>query len=178
MQMLNRYFAPFALLLILSAICFTVENPMDVAHWDSSYKLAFGILALSAAVNWWFSANTYHFIHWARALRQLQIWLNFVWAVPLFWLLQPYWAPVWLLFVMAPSTAALYSSRRETLLTAAVSSASMLAIYYKRGVFDGGLGPAGGMAIVHAVFILVLSMFIHGLAQTALRLRDASLPRV
>ena len=29
MQMLNRYFAPFALLLILSAIFFTVENPME-----------------------------------------------------------------------------------------------------------------------------------------------------
>jgi hypothetical protein len=177
MQMLNRYFAPFALMLILSAIWFTAENPSDIRHWDSSYKIALGILGLSAVVNWWFSANTYRFIRWSRELRQLQIWLNFVWAVPLFWLLQPFWAPMWLLFVMAPATAALYTGRGETILTAFVSAAAMLIIYFKRGAFDGGLGPAGGMAIVHAVFIIVFSLFVHGLAQTALRMRDVSLPR-
>lgn len=177
MQMLNRYFAPFALLLIASAIWFTVENPGDFAQWDRSYKLALAILAASSAVNWWLSRNAYRWIQWTRQLRLAQIWLNYIWATPLFWLLQPYWAPMWLLFVMAPATAALYTSRLQTVLTAAASAATMLAIYYQRGAFDGGLGPAGGMAIVHAVFILVFSMFVHGLAQTALRLRDISLPR-
>lgn len=178
MQMLNRYFAPFALLLILSAIWFTVENPTDVAHWDPSYKWALAILAVSTLVNWWFSKNTYRFIHWARQMRQAQIWLTFVWTVPLFWLLQPFWAPMWLLFVMAPATAALYTDLLETAITAGVSAASMLGIYYLRGVFDGGLGPAGGMAIVHATFIVVLALFVQGLAQTALRLRDAALNRL
>ena len=177
MQMLNRYFAPFALLLIVSAIWFTVDNPTDVAHWDRSYKMALAILAVSTLVNWWFSKNTYRFIHWSRQMRQAQIWLTFVWTVPLFWLLQPFWAPMWLLFVMAPATAALYTGQVETIVTAGVSAASMLGIYYLRGVFDGGLGPAGGMAIVHATFIVVLSLFVQGLAQTALRLRDAALNR-
>jgi hypothetical protein len=177
MQMLNRYFAPFALLLILSAIFFSAENPTDVAHWDRSYKLALGILAVSTVVNWWFSANTYRFIHWARQLRQAQIWLTFLWTVPLFWLLQPFWAPMWLLFVMAPATAALYTEKIETAVTAFVSAGSMLFIYYKRGAFDGGLGPAGGMALCHAAFIVVFSMFVQGLADTALKLRDAMLRR-
>ncbi len=178
MQMLNRYFAPFALLLILSGIWFTAENPTDVRHWDPSYKAALVILVCSVIVNWWFASNTYRFIHWARQLRRVQIRLDFIWAVPLFWLLQPFWAPSWLLFVMAPATAALYTSQGETLLTAFVSALSMLAIYYKRGVFDGGLGPAGGMSIVHASFIVVFSLFVHGLAQAALRMRDAALPRI
>ena len=178
MQMLNRYFAPFALLLILSGIWFTVDNPADIRHWDPSYYAALVILAASIVINWWFTANTYRFIHWSKWMRQAQIWLNFVWAVPLFWLLQPFWAPMWLLFVMAPATAALYTSRGETIVTSLVASASMLAIYFKRGVFDGGIGPAGGQAIVQAAFILVFSLFVHGLAQTALRMRDAALPRV
>lgn len=178
MQMLNRYFAPFALLLILSAIGFTVENPARFSEWDRSYKIALGILGLSIVVNRWISANTYRWAAWATWMRQLQIWLNFVWAVPLFWLLQPFWAPTWLLFVMAPATAAMYVGRGETIVTAGVSAGAMLAIYWARGVFDGGFGPAGGMAVVHAVFIIVFSMFVHGLAQTALRLRDAALPRV
>jgi hypothetical protein len=177
MQMLNRYFAPFALLLILSAIFFTVENPMDFGRWDGSFKAALAIVAASGAVNWWFSANTYRYIHMARVLRQGQIWINFALAVPLFWLLQPYWGPMWLLFLLPPATSAMYAGKTETMATAAVSSASMLLIYYKRGVFDGGLGPAGGMAVVHATFVLVFSMFVSGLAETALRLRDVSLPR-
>ena len=177
MQMLNRYFAPFALLLILSAIWFTVENPTDVVGWGANYKAALGILAASALVNRWLSRNTYRWAQWAKYMRQLQIWMNFVWAVPLFWLLQPFWAPMWLLFVMAPCTAALAASWTETVVTAVVSAGAMLAIYYLGGVFDGGLGPAGGMAIVHASFIVVFSLFVHGLAQTALRMRDASLPR-
>lgn len=166
MQLLNRYFTPFALILILSAIYFSEPDPR-------SYKLSLGILAASVIINWWFSANTYRFIHWARQMRALQIWLNFFWAVPLFYLLQPYWGPMWLLFVMAPATSALYMGRWHTLATALVSSATMLAIYYRRGVFE--MGPAAGMAAVHACFIIFFSLFVHSLAQTALRLRDANL---
>ncbi len=82
---------------------------------------------------------------------------------------------MWLLFVMAPVTAALYFSFWQTLATALAASATMLGIYYYRGVFDGG--PAAGMAFVEGVFIVIFSLFVHGLAQTALRLRDANLPR-
>lgn len=175
MQMLNRYFVPFALILILSAIWFSVENPLDWRHWDSAYKLSLGILAVSMVVNWWLSKYTYHFIHWAKQMKILQVWLYYIWAVPLFWLLQPFWGPMWLIFVMAPITAALFTNRRHTIVMALVSAGTMLGIYYKGGVFDGGLGPAGGMACVHACFIVVIAMFIRGLEQAALRLRDARL---
>jgi hypothetical protein len=175
MQMLNRYFVPFALILILSAIWFNVENPLDWRHWDAPYKLSLAILAVSMVVNWWFAKNTYRYIHLAKQMKILQVWLYYIWAVPLFWLLQPFWGPVWLLFVMAPITAALFTNRRHTVIKALVSASTMLGIYYKRGVFEGGLGPAGGMACVHACFIVIFALFVYGLEQTALRLRDARL---
>lgn len=176
MQMLNRYFAPYALLLILSAIWFTVETPTDIGSWDANYKLSLGILAASAAVNWWLNKNMYRFYSWAWQMRALQVWLDYVWAAALFWLLQPYWAPMWLLFVMSPATAALFWDRWKTLGMALISAGTMLAIYWQRGVFEGG-GPMAGMAVVHAAFIVVLALFVHGLAQAALRLRDAAASR-
>lgn len=166
MHLLNRYFTPFALALILSAIYFSEPEPR-------AYKLSLGILFASILVNWWLSANTYRFIHWARQMRGLQVMLNYIWAVPLFWLLQPYWGPMWLLFVMAPATAALIMTRGQTLLMGLVSAGTMLGIYYVRGVFDGG--PAAGMCVVHALFIVVFALFVHALAQTALRMRDAAI---
>ncbi|HAM36010.1 MAG TPA: hypothetical protein DEB40_11140 [Elusimicrobia bacterium] len=169
MQMLNRYFAPFALLLILSAIFFSSPDPRNV-------KLTFLILCVSFLVNWWLSANTYRFIHWSRQMKMLQVWLNYVWAVPLVYLLLPFWGPMWLLFVMAPATAALYWGRWQTLATAAVSSSTLLLVYYQRGAFEAGPAEGmSGMAYVHAAFIVVIALFIHGLAQAALRLRDARL---
>ena len=35
-----------------------------------------------------------------------------------------------------------------------------------------------GMALSQALFIVILSLFMHGLAQTALRLRDSNLGRL
>ena len=172
MQMLNRYFAPFALILILSAIWFNVESPLNWHTWEPSYRYALAILAASMLVNWWFSANTYRFIRWSRQMKVLQVWMNFVWAVPLVYLLVPFWAPVWLLFVMAPVTAALYMAWWSTLATALISAGTLLLVYYLRNPLEGAVL---GMALVHASFIVVFSLFVHSLAQAALRLRDANL---
>lgn len=166
MQMLNRYFTPFALILILSAIHFNEPEPRDT-------KLSLGILAASILINWWLSANTYRFVRWSRQMRTLQVWMNYLWSVPLVYLLVPYWAPMWLLFVMAPVTAALYMTFWPTLGTSLVSALTMLGVYYFRNPLEGA---ALGQACVHAAFIIVFSLFVHGLAQAALRLRDANLP--
>lgn len=165
MQMLNRYFTPFALILILSALYFSEPEPRDA-------RLSLGILGASMLVNWWFSANTYRFVHWSRQMRVLQVWMNFLWAAPLVYLLVPYWAPVWLLFVMAPVTAALYFSWWPTLGMGLVSAGSLMLVYYLRNPLEGA---ALGMALVHAAFIVVFALFVHSLAQAALRLRDANL---
>lgn len=163
MQMLNRYFTPFALILILSAIYYSEPEPRDA-------RLSLGILGVSMFINWWLSANTYRFVRWAPHMRTIQVWLNFLWAVPLVYLLVPYWAPMWLLFVMAPVTAALYMSLLPTLGISLMSSATMMGVYYLRSPLEGA---ALGMACVHASFIVIFALFVHALAQTALRLLSA-----
>ena len=167
MNLLNMYFTPFAALLVLAAIYFSDPDP--TTKW-----LSFGVLALSLAVNHWFTRNIYRFVGWANRLKAVQVWLTFLWAAPLFYLLVGYWAPTWLLFAMPPVTAALYQGRWQTFLTACVSGASMLGLYYLRSASLGlELGEtAWAMAFVHAAFIVILSMFVHAMAETALRLRD------
>ncbi|MBI4346778.1 MAG: hypothetical protein HY553_07970 [Elusimicrobia bacterium] len=164
MNLLNRYFAPFAALLILSAVHFGEVEPKQ-------RNLAWGVLIVSAVVNWWLSKNTYRFIGWANRLRTLQIWLTFVWTVPLFYLLHGFWGPMWLLFVMAPVTAALYGTVWSTLGMGLVSSSTMLGIYWLHGV-EGEVW--WGQIGTQAVFIIVMALFTFLLSQTALKLRDMS----
>lgn len=165
MQMLNRYFTPFALVLIISAVYFGEAESLPT-------KISMGILVADLLLNLWIGRNQYRWAGWAARLRQVQVWLNFVWAVPLFYLLYPYWGPMWLLFVLAPTAAALTTSRFETAACSAVSAATMIAIIWSRQPLEGAYL---GMALSHAAFIVIFSLFVHGLAQTALRLRDANL---
>jgi len=170
MQMLNRYFTPFALVLIISAVYFRIDDFREAG--SRAPFVAAGILVADVLVNWWLGRNQYRWIKWARQLRLVQVWLPFVWAVPLFYLLYPYWAPMWLLFVMAPTAAALTASRGQTLLCALVSIGTMIGIYWSRQPLSGEFL---GVALSQAAFILIFSLFVHSLAQAALRLRDASL---
>ena len=163
MQMLNRYFTPFALILILSAIYYSEPEPQDA-------KMSLGILGLSILVNWWLAAHAYRYIRWAGLMKSLQVIMNFLWSVPLVYLLVPYWAPMWLLFVMPPVTAALTLSRAATTVSAGTCAATLLAVYSLRNPLEG---PALGMACVHAAFIVIFALFVHALAQTALRLLSA-----
>ncbi|MBI4051569.1 MAG: hypothetical protein HY400_03595 [Elusimicrobia bacterium] len=162
MQFLNSYFTPFAAFLVLSALYFSAPDPWTI--W-----LSVGVLMLSGGINYWFSKNTYRYIYWTKTLRWLQVWLNFIWSVPLFYLLGGWWAPMWLLFLMAPATAALYEGRRSTFLTAFCSSSTLLLLYKLRGL-EGGM--AWGQALVHSAFIIFFSLFVHSLSQMALRLRS------
>lgn len=159
MRLINRFFGPFAALLILSAVYFSSPDAAVV-------RASVGILAVSFLVNAWLARNSYRYIHWTQFLRHAQIWLDYLWAVPLVWLLGGWWAPMWLLFIMPPVTAAMVGGFLETLGTAAVSSLTLLALYWLRGL-EGEY--AWGMALVHAAFIPVISLFVHSLAQTTLR---------
>jgi hypothetical protein len=169
MQMLNRYFTPFALVLIISAVYFRIDDFRDSG--SRAPFIAAGILIADVLVNWWLGRNQYRWFKWSRQMRLLQVWLGYVWAVPLFYLLYPYWAPMWLLFVMAPTAAALTTGRGHTLLCAFVSAGTMIAIYWSKQPLSGEFF---GVALCQAAFILIFSLFVNSLAQSALRLRDAS----
>lgn len=161
MQLLNRYFFPFAAFLILSAVYLTRPEP-HIVYWSV------GILVFSVLVNHWFVKNSYRMVRWTRFLRLIQVGLNLLWSVPLVYLLGGFWAPVWLLMLTAPATAALYLSRSQAFATALVSSLTLLGLYYLRGL-EGAI--AWGQALTHGLFILIFTLFIHALGQVALRLR-------
>jgi hypothetical protein len=170
MQMLNRYFTPFALILIALAVYFRPDEFQGAGLHAA--MLAVAILAADVLLNWWIARNQYRWVGWAPRLRQLQVWLNLVWAIPLFYLLYPYWAPMWLLFTTAPTAAGLTTSRRETLACSLAAAGTMIGIYWLRQPLAGAFL---GMALSQAAFIVIFALFVNGLAQTALRLRDASL---
>ena len=168
MQMLNRYFTPFALILIISAAYFR-------GLWEEESRgtafVALGILAADLLVNWWLNKNQYRWAGWAARFRQLQVWLNLAWSAPLFYLLFPYWSPMWLIFVMAPTAAGLTFGIAETVLCAITAAGVMIGVYWLRQPLTGEFL---GMALSQAAFIIIFSLFVHGLAQAALRLRDAN----
>ncbi len=167
MNLLNLYFTPFAAVLVVMAVYFS--DPEPAVRWT-----AFGVLGMSLAVNHWLSKNTYRFVGWTGRLKAVQVWLTYLWSVLLFYLLMPYWAPMWLLLTMPPVTSAMYQTRLQTLGTGCVSGATILLIYWLRSKATGlPLGPQlWGQAFIHAAFIPVLALFVHSLAQTALQMRD------
>ncbi len=164
MQMLSRYFLPFALVLILLAVKFGEPE-------TGTTKIAIGILVADFVANWWIGKNQYRWVAWAGRFRQIQVWLNLFWAIPLFYLLYPYWGPMWLLFVLAPTAAALTTSKLETVLCSLSAAGAMIGIIWYRQPLEG---PFLGMVFSHAAFIVIFSLFVHSLAQTALRLRDSN----
>ena len=124
MQMLSRYFTPFALFLIFSAVYFGEPEPQAT-------RISMAILLCDVLLNWWIGRNQYRWVGWAARLRQVQVWINFIWAVPLFYLLYPFWGPMWLLFVLAPTAAALTTSRTETVVCSLAAAGAMIEL---RGV--------------------------------------------
>ena len=170
MHILNYYFTPFAVILILFAIFFSGPDK-NVTY------LSFGILAGAFVINYWLNRNTYRFLRWSRHIRAVTVWLNLAVSAALFYLLSAYWAPMWLLFLTAPAASAMYMRKWQVLLTALLSSTVMLALYYVRGLDfgEGGLGTQlWAMAATQAVFIIFFSMFAAAMAEMIVKVRDSA----
>ncbi len=164
MQILNLYFSPFAAILIIFAIYFSdIEKP--------AMFISAGILAAVTLLNYWIAKQAYRFLQWTNTIRIVILWLNLAASIMLFYMLGSYWAPMWLLFLTAPATAAMFMSRLRTLAVAFAAAASMLGIYLLKGV-EGAV--FWGQASVHAIFVIIFSLFVHALAQMALRIRDST----
>lgn len=168
MHILNFYFTPFAVILILFAIFFS-EPGRQVTY------ISFAILAAASAVNYWLGKNVYRFLRWSRHIRAVTVWINLAVSAALFYLLAAYWAPMWLLFLTAPAAGAMYMKKWQVLLTALAASALMLGLYYLRSVVYG-LGMSAqfwAMAATQAVFIIFFSMFTAAMAEMIVKVRDS-----
>ena len=170
MHILNYYFTPFAVILILFAIFFS-EPERQVTY------ASFAILAVAFAANLWLNKNTYKFLRWSRHIRALTVWLNMAVSGALFYLLSPYWAPMWLLFLTAPAASAMYMKKWQVFLTSAASAGLMIGLYYVRSLLYGEGGGMGsqlwGMAATQAVFIVFFSMFAAAMAEMVIKVRDS-----
>ncbi len=170
MHILNYYFTPFAVILILFAIFFSQPDPQVT-------RISFAVLAAAFAANWWLGRNTYRFLRWSRHIRALTVWLNLAVSAALFYLLSAYWAPMWLLFLTAPAASAMYMRKWQVFLVSLASAVLMLGLYYARSLaFGEGVGLGAqlwAMAAVQAVFIIFFSMFTAAMAEMVVKVRDS-----
>ncbi|MCM2266398.1 MAG: hypothetical protein NDI60_01340 [Elusimicrobiales bacterium] len=170
MHILNYYFTPFAVVLILFAIYFS-EPERQVTY------ASFAILGAAFIANYWLGKNTYRFLRWSRHIRSLTVWINMAVSAALFYLLSPYWAPMWLLFLAAPAASAMFMKKWQVFLMALASAALMIGLYYARTLAYGEGGGMGaqlwGMAATQAVFIMFFSMFTAAMAEMIVKVRDS-----
>lgn len=173
MHLLNYYFIPFATLLVGTAIW---KAPDSVA--TPGVRVAAGLVLVAAiAVNWWFANRSYRYMMWMRHLREAQVWMNTLWALPLYWMFCGVWGPMWLLFTFSPVTAAQHMDSKRTLLVSVVNALLMCAILWARGVAfyeDGQFvnTQIWMMTLVHASFVVCIGMFVRALSEVALKLRS------
>jgi hypothetical protein len=170
MHILNYYFTPFAVILILFALFFS--GPERSVTYAS-----FAILGAAFGANYWLGSNVYRFMRWSRHIRALTVWINLAVSAALFYLLSAYWAPMWLLFLTAPAASAMYMKKWQVFLTALAASGIMVGLYYMRSVAYGDGGGMGeqlwGMAATQAVFIIFFSMFTSAMAEMIVKVRDS-----
>jgi len=108
-------------------------------------------------------------MEWAPAVGNTRIITNFIANVVLVYLLGTFWGPMWLLFVLTPVATALYASWIRTFVTAGISSAALLGIYYSRGL-EGTVG--WGQASLHAAFIIFISLFVNSIARLVMQMKN------
>ena len=168
MHILNYYFTPFAVILIAFAIFFS-EPERNVTY------ASFALLAAAFGLNYWMSANVYQLMRYTRSVRGIMVWINLITSAALFYLLAPYWAPMWLLFLTAPAASAMFMKKWQVFLTALAAAALMVGIYYLRSViYEIELSPQLlGMAATQAVFIVFFSMFTAAMTEMTVKVRDS-----
>lgn len=167
MNILNYYFTPFAVILILSAIYFS-QPEKNITF------LSFAVLFIFFFINYWFSKNAYKFVRWFYKIRMLLVWLNLITSGILFYLLGSFWAPMWLLFLTAPATAGMFMKKKQVLIITLSSVFLMLGIYYLKSVIlDIKLGQVQwAMASIHAVFVIFFALFVQAMSEMLVKIRD------
>ncbi len=162
-RIVDRFFTPFALSLVLSSLYLGFAEPK--AKW-----ISVGLVVFLGIFNEISAYLAKKHMEWAVPVGNTRIITNFVANIALVYLLGTFWGPMWLLFVLTPVATALYASWSRTFVTAAVSSAALLGIYYSRGL-EGSVG--WGQAALHAAFIVFISLFVNSIARLVMQMKGA-----
>ncbi len=162
-RIVDRFFTPFALALVVSSLYLGFAEP-KIKTFSVGLVIFLGIFNEISA---WMARRK---MEWAVPIGSTRIVTNFIANIILVYLLGTFWGPMWLLFVLTPVATALYASWQRTFVTAALSSAALLGIYYSRGLE----GPVGwGQASLHAAFIVFISLFVNSIARLVMQMKGA-----
>ena len=163
-RIVDRFFTPFALALVASSLYLGFAEP-KIKAFSIGLVIFLGIFNEVTA---WLARRR---MEWAVPIGSTRIVTNFVTNVALVYMLGTFWGPMWLLFVLTPVATALYASWLRTFVTAAISSAALLGIYWSRGLE----GPVGwGQASLHAAFIVFISLFVNSIARLVMQMKNTS----
>jgi PAS domain S-box-containing protein len=163
-RIVDRFFTPFALSLVVSSLFLGFAETR--VKW-----IAVGLVVFLGIFNEISAYIAKKKLDWAVPVGNTRIITNFVANVLLVYMLGTFWGPMWLLFVLTPVATALYASWTQTLVTAAVSSGALLAIYWSRGLE----GPVGwGQASLHASFIVFISLFVNSIARLVMQMKSTA----
>jgi PAS domain S-box-containing protein len=161
-RIVDRFFTPFALSLVLSSL-FLGFAETNVKIFSVGLVIFLGIFNEVTAL------MAKRHVDWAATIGSTRLITNFLANVALVYLLGTFWGPMWLLFVLTPVATALYASWQRTFITASISSAALLGIYWSRGLE----GPVGwGQASLHAAFILFISLFVNSIARLVMQMKS------
>ncbi|MFH1958461.1 MAG: hypothetical protein ABIJ15_08315 [bacterium] len=149
--LVNRYFTPLAIILVLSAIIFSESY----GRGFYAALILMGIAVLNNVITVFIVAKK----EWLRTLRVV---VNLLVNIGLVYLLITYWYPIWFLLLLTPVATGVYSSRAHTWVTSVLVAALLMAIYAAKGLF--GL-YYWGQAFNHALLIIFLSLFVNSITQ-------------
>ncbi len=163
-RIVDRFFTPFALSLVVSSLYLGFAEPR--AKW-----ISVGLVVFLGIFNEISAYIAKKHMEWAVPVGNTRIITNFIANVVLVYLLGTFWGPMWLLFVLTPVATALYASWTRTFVTATISSAALLGIYYSRGL-EGSVG--WGQASLHAAFIVFISLFVNSIARLVMQMKGTA----
>lgn len=169
MHVFNYFFTPFSILSVVFAIYFSSPEKKETA-------ITFAIILLLFAVNFYVSKKIYRFFRHMHKIRISLVVFNTIGISVIFYILSPYWAPIWLLFTIPPAAGALFLKKTGTFMVSLFASICMLTAYLiKSRVLETDFSThLWAMASCHAIFIIVFSMFINFMSETIVKVKDSS----
>ncbi len=165
MQAFNMIFTPFGFILVIFALVFSQPQPKDTF-------LSIITLLIQFAINHYMFKNIYHFSK-PHILRKMLVIFNILTTSIVFYSLQSYWAPVWLLYTMPPIFASTFLNQAQTIIFSLISALSMIFMYYlKATVLEIEISSTVmTMAMCHAFFIVAVSVFVNIISQAIVKMR-------
>jgi len=155
-KFVNRFFTPFAVLVVLSGVLFGEPSLFAV-------KISLSILSFTMLFN---AATSYL----SKALRddmmllsRVRLLVNFTMNVFLVFHLGMYWKPIWLLFVLTPVATAIYNTAERTLATCVITTIVLVLVYFVKGLSSAA---EWGEVVNNLLFIYVISLFVNRLVRT------------